>query len=56
LWPARIAALAQVAYYRDEVARDHRDYLSGEGEEPGRWLGAGASARRNPGTTVVENS
>jgi conjugative relaxase-like TrwC/TraI family protein len=31
-------------YYVREVARDHEEYLSGKGESPGRYLGAGAAA------------
>jgi conjugative relaxase-like TrwC/TraI family protein len=32
------------AYYTRELATDHEQYLSGHGESPGRWYGAGASA------------
>ncbi len=38
----KIIGLDHVHYYEREVARDHHDYLAGEGEEPGRWLGEGA--------------
>jgi conjugative relaxase-like TrwC/TraI family protein len=31
-------------YYTRELATDHEQYLSGHGESPGRWYGAGASA------------
>jgi conjugative relaxase-like TrwC/TraI family protein len=31
------------AYYTRELATDHEQYLSGHGEGPGRWYGAGAS-------------
>jgi Nuclease-related domain len=31
------------AYYTRELATDHEQYLSGHGESPGRWYGAGAS-------------
>jgi conjugative relaxase-like TrwC/TraI family protein len=31
-------------YYTRELASDHEQYLSGHGESPGRWYGAGASA------------
>jgi conjugative relaxase-like TrwC/TraI family protein len=31
-------------YYTRELATDHEQYLSGHGESPGRWCGAGASA------------
>ena len=30
-------------YYTRELATDHQQYLSGHGESPGRWYGAGAS-------------
>jgi conjugative relaxase-like TrwC/TraI family protein len=32
------------AYYTRELATDHEQYLSGHGESPGRWYGAGASS------------
>jgi hypothetical protein len=32
-------------YYTRELATDHQQYLSGHGESPGRWYGAGQSAR-----------
>jgi TrwC relaxase len=31
-------------YYLRELATDHQQYLSGHGESPGRWYGAGASS------------
>jgi conjugative relaxase-like TrwC/TraI family protein len=31
-------------YYTRELATDHEAYLSGHGESPGRWYGAGAAA------------
>jgi conjugative relaxase-like TrwC/TraI family protein len=31
-------------YYTREPATDHQTYLSGHGESPGRWYGAGANA------------
>ncbi len=31
-------------YYTRELATDHEAYLSGHGESPGRWYGAGATA------------
>jgi conjugative relaxase-like TrwC/TraI family protein len=31
-------------YYTRELATDHQTYLSGHGESPGRWYGAGANA------------
>jgi conjugative relaxase-like TrwC/TraI family protein len=30
-------------YYLRELATDHEEYLSGHGESPGRWHGAGAT-------------
>ena len=30
-------------YYTRELATDHEAYLSGHGESPGRWYGAGAA-------------
>src|SRR5215218_154506 len=32
------------AYYTCELATDHEQYLSGYGESPGRWYGAGATS------------
>ena len=31
-------------YYTRELATDHEAYLSGHGESPGRWYGAGATS------------
>jgi conjugative relaxase-like TrwC/TraI family protein len=31
-------------YYTRELAADHEQYLSGHGESPGRWYGAGAAS------------
>jgi conjugative relaxase-like TrwC/TraI family protein len=31
-------------YYTRELATDHQAYLSGHGESPGRWYGAGATS------------
>jgi conjugative relaxase-like TrwC/TraI family protein len=31
-------------YYTRELATDHEQYLSGHGESPGRWYGAGANS------------
>ena len=31
-------------YYTRELATDHEQYLSGYGESPGRWYGAGATS------------
>jgi conjugative relaxase-like TrwC/TraI family protein len=37
-------SVGREAYYTRELASDHEQYLSGHGESPGRWYGAGASA------------
>jgi TrwC relaxase len=36
-------SVGREAYYARELATDHQQYLSGHGESPGRWYGAGAS-------------
>jgi conjugative relaxase-like TrwC/TraI family protein len=35
-------SVGREAYYTRELATDHQAYLSGHGESPGRWYGAGA--------------
>jgi conjugative relaxase-like TrwC/TraI family protein len=37
-------AVGREEYYTRELATDHEAYLSGHGESPGRWYGAGARA------------
>ena len=37
-------SVGREAYYTRELATDHEQYLSGHGESPGRWYGAGASS------------
>jgi hypothetical protein len=37
-------SVGREAYYRRELATDLEAYLSGHGESPGRWHGAGASS------------
>jgi conjugative relaxase-like TrwC/TraI family protein len=37
-------SIGREAYYTRELATDHEQYLSGHGESPGRWYGAGASS------------
>jgi conjugative relaxase-like TrwC/TraI family protein len=37
-------AVGREEYYTRELATDHQAYLSGHGESPGRWYGAGASS------------
>jgi conjugative relaxase-like TrwC/TraI family protein len=39
---AKLAA-GREDYYTRELATDHEQYLSGHGESPGRWYGAGAT-------------
>jgi conjugative relaxase-like TrwC/TraI family protein len=41
-------------YYTRELATDHQQYLSGHGESPGRWYGAGATSLRLQGEASVE--
>ena len=41
------------AYYTRELATDHEQYLSGHGESPGRWYGAGASSLGLQGEALV---
>jgi hypothetical protein len=36
-------SMGREAYYTRELATDHEQYLSGHGESPGRWYGAGAT-------------
>jgi hypothetical protein len=36
-------SVGREAYYTCELATDHQQYLSGHGESPGRWYGAGAT-------------
>jgi hypothetical protein len=40
----RQALVGREEYYTRELATDHQQYLSGHGESPGRWYGAGASS------------
>jgi conjugative relaxase-like TrwC/TraI family protein len=37
-------SVGREAYYTRELATDHQAYLSGYGESPGRWYGAGATS------------
>jgi conjugative relaxase-like TrwC/TraI family protein len=37
-------SVGREVYYTRELATDHQQYLSGHGESPGRWYGAGASS------------
>src|SRR5918993_1496937 len=36
-------SVGREAYYTRELAENHEKYLSGHGESPGRWYGAGAT-------------
>ena len=36
-------SIGREEYYTRELATDHEQYLSGHGESPGRWYGAGAT-------------
>jgi conjugative relaxase-like TrwC/TraI family protein len=46
-------SVGREAYYTRELATDHEAYLSGHGESPGRWYGAGASSLRLQGEASV---
>jgi conjugative relaxase-like TrwC/TraI family protein len=37
-------SIGREEYYTRELATDHEQYLSGHGESPGRWYGAGAAS------------
>ena len=37
-------SIGREEYYTRELATDHEQYLSGHGESPGRWYGAGATS------------
>src|SRR4029453_18226517 len=37
-------SIGREEYYTRELATDHEAYLSGHGESPGRWYGAGATS------------
>jgi conjugative relaxase-like TrwC/TraI family protein len=41
-------------YYVREVAENREEYLSGHGESPGRWYGAGAAALGQQGTATTD--
>jgi conjugative relaxase-like TrwC/TraI family protein len=56
---AVVADLAKLSvgredYYVREVAENREEYLSGHGESPGRWYGAGAAALGQQGVTSTE--
>ena len=41
-------------YYVREVAHNREEYLSGHGESPGRWYGAGAASLGQQGVASTE--
>ena len=43
-WQTWLAGVGGEDYYLRELADNHEQYLSGHGESPGRWYGAGASS------------
>jgi conjugative relaxase-like TrwC/TraI family protein len=56
---AVVADLAKLSvgredYYVREVAHNREEYLSGHGESPGRWYGAGAASLGKQGTASTE--
>jgi conjugative relaxase-like TrwC/TraI family protein len=50
---AKLAA-GREDYYTRELATDHEQYLSGHGESPGHWYGAGAATLGLEGEASVE--
>jgi conjugative relaxase-like TrwC/TraI family protein len=46
-------SVGREAYYTRELATDHEQYLSGHGESPGRWYGAGATSLELQGEASV---
>ena len=42
------------AYYTREIAENREEYLSGHGESPGRWYGAGAASLGQSGEASTE--
>jgi conjugative relaxase-like TrwC/TraI family protein len=47
-------SVGREAYYTREVAQNHEEYLSGHGESPGRWYGAGAASLEKSGEASTE--
>ncbi len=47
-------AVGREEYYTRDLASDHQEYLSGHGESPGRWYGAGAASLGQEGEASVE--
>jgi hypothetical protein len=46
-------SVGREAYYTRELATDHQQYLSGHGESPGRWSGAGATSLGRQGAVRI---
>jgi TrwC relaxase len=58
-WVGLVADLAKLSlgredYYLREIAENREEYLSGHGESPGRWYGAGAAALGQDGIASTE--
>jgi conjugative relaxase-like TrwC/TraI family protein len=47
-------AVGRQDYYTREIAQNHEEYLSGHGESPGRWYGAGAARLGQSGEARIE--
>jgi conjugative relaxase-like TrwC/TraI family protein len=47
-------SLGREDYYLREIAENREEYLSGHGESPGRWYGAGAAALGQDGIASTE--
>jgi conjugative relaxase-like TrwC/TraI family protein len=47
-------AVGRQDYYTREIAQNHEEYLSGHGESPGRWYGAGAASLGQHGEASTE--
>jgi hypothetical protein len=47
-------AVGRQDYYTREIAQNHEEYLSGHGESPGRWYGAGAGSLGQSGDASTE--
>jgi conjugative relaxase-like TrwC/TraI family protein len=47
-------AVGRQDYYTREIAQNHEEYLSGHGESPGRWHGAGSTSLGQRGEASTE--
>jgi TrwC relaxase len=47
-------SVGRADYYVREIARDREEYLSGQGESPGEWLGGSAAALGMRGVCSAE--